>query len=82
MSKVFPMVPRLKAEAERNLADYILHARERSTVFGRDLDFDQCEWNVTDYYSRRGHRNSKHVSKMNGGLFATNLASLLGHTCA
>ncbi|SAK98384.1 hypothetical protein AWB76_07521 [Caballeronia temeraria] len=62
MSKVFALLPRLKADAERNLADYILHARERSTVFGRDLDFDQCVWDVTDDYSRRGHRNSKHGS--------------------
>jgi hypothetical protein len=59
MGLVIPLVPRAKTDAESNLAKFIAYCRNDLTAFGSDIDFDADEWDVTDYYSRQGHRNSK-----------------------
>lgn len=59
MSAAIPLIPRYKTDAEGNLAKFIAHARNDLTAFGADLDFDTDWWDVTDYYSKKGHRNSK-----------------------
>ncbi len=59
MGVVIPLVPRAKTDAEGNLAEFIAYCRNDLTAFGADIDFDADEWDVTDYYSRQGHRNSK-----------------------
>lgn len=59
MGVVTPLVPRAKADAEGNLAEFIAYCRNDLTAFGVDIDFDADKWDVTDYYSRQGHRNSK-----------------------
>jgi len=59
MGVVIPLVPRAKTDAEGNLVKFIAYCRNDLTAFGSDVDFDAHEWNVTDYYSIQGHRNSK-----------------------
>lgn len=59
MGVVIPLVPRAKTDAEGNLAKFIAYCRNDLTAFGPDIDFDADEWDVTDYYSKQGHRNSK-----------------------
>lgn len=59
MGEVIPLVPRSKKDAEGNLAKFIDYCRNEITAFGADIDFDADEWDVTDYYSNQGHRNSK-----------------------
>jgi hypothetical protein len=59
MGVVIPLVPRAKTDAEGNLASFIAYCKHDLTAFGPDLDFDAHEWDITDYYSRQGHRNSK-----------------------
>lgn len=59
MGVVISLVPRAKTDAEGNLAKFIAYCRNDLTAFGPDIDFDADEWDVTDYYSRQGHRNSK-----------------------
>jgi hypothetical protein len=59
MGLVIPLVPRVKTDAEGNLAKFIAYCRDELTAFGSDIDFDADEWDVTDYYSKQGHRNSK-----------------------
>lgn len=60
MSIVIPLVPRAKIDAEKKICDFINRARIELVAFGASLDFDAPEWDVTEYYSRQGHRNSKH----------------------
>lgn len=60
MSTSIPAAPRVKLRAEDNLAVFIAYARDELTAFGAGLDFDADRWNVTEYYSKKGHRNSKH----------------------
>ncbi|NEX60092.1 integrase [Noviherbaspirillum galbum] len=59
MSEAIPLIPRVKLDAEGNLAKFIDHARNDLTSFGANLNFDTDWWDVTDYYSKKGHRNSK-----------------------
>jgi hypothetical protein len=60
MAMIIPLVPRAKTDAEGNLANFISSARGAITAFGAALDFDADKWDVTKYYSTKGHRNSKH----------------------
>jgi hypothetical protein len=59
VSKVIPLVPRAKADAEGNLASFIDRARNELTVFGEDLDFDADRWDLTAYYLSQGDRAAK-----------------------
>lgn len=75
MSIVIPLVARAKVDAEEKLKSFIASSKSELTSFGADLDFDADKWDVTEYYSKKGHRNSKHGSvtihftqrKRNGG---------------
>lgn len=59
MGVVIPLVPRAKTDAEGNFAKFVAYCRNDLTAFVSDVGFDAHEWNVTDYYSKQGHRNSK-----------------------
>ncbi|WP_431290960.1 hypothetical protein [Burkholderia cepacia] len=59
MSKVIPLVPRVKVDAESNLKAFVARARNKLTTFGANLDFDADRWNLTDYYLSRGDRSAK-----------------------
>ncbi|MFS8980194.1 hypothetical protein PO002_38050 [Cupriavidus necator] len=59
MSSVIPLIPRVKADAEGNLSAFIAHARDELTAFGAELDFEAELWDVTKYYSNKGHRDAK-----------------------
>lgn len=60
MSLSLPLVPRIKSDAERNLANFIQRAKQDLTMFGVDLDFDSDSWNVRDYYVKKGQLRSTH----------------------
>lgn len=59
MSIVIPLIPRAKNDAQGNLSEFISACRNQLMIFGDNLDFDADKWNVTEYYSKKGHRNSK-----------------------
>lgn len=62
MSKVIPLLPRVKADAESNLKEFITRARNMLNTLGADLDFDADRWDLTSYYLSRGDRSAKSAS--------------------
>lgn len=48
-------MPTVGATAIENMLAFVRYCREKLTVFGSDLDFDQASWDVTDRYWKRGH---------------------------
>lgn len=60
MKTAIPLVARQKSDAERNLAVFISSARNATTAFGAGLEFDADCWDVTEFYAKKGHANSKH----------------------
>lgn len=54
MADVLLFKPQSELDAERNVRDFVDHCRDRLTVFGRDLPFDEPIWDVTAYVERRG----------------------------
>ncbi len=51
--------PRRDVDAEANLEEFVLHCRDRITVFGSDLVFDEDSWNVTKWISLKGKGKSQ-----------------------
>lgn len=62
MTRVIPLVPKAKSDAEENLGTFIACARDKLTAFGIDLNFDADVWDVTRYYAAKGFRNAKQGS--------------------
>lgn len=51
--------PRRDVDAEQNLEEFVSHCRDRLTVFGSDLVFDEDSWNVTKWISLKGKSKSQ-----------------------
>jgi hypothetical protein len=59
MAELVLFKPRRDVDAEKNLEEFVWHCRERLTVFGSDLVFDEDSWNVTKWISLRGKGKSQ-----------------------
>jgi hypothetical protein len=53
MADIIHFVPRDELDADSNLMNFIEGARDKLTVFGTDLAFDENEWDVTDAIARK-----------------------------
>lgn len=53
MSKIVHFKPRSELNAEANLQAFIAHCRDKLTIFGEALCFEDNSWNVTSSISRK-----------------------------
>src|SRR5471030_402389 len=54
MNNVFIFTPRAELNAKENLSQFIDMCRNKSTVFGQDLPFDEHIWDLSDTIQLRG----------------------------
>lgn len=59
MSNVVLFTHRPERTVEQNLQEFIRIAKNELTVFGKDLDFSQNSWDITDAIGLTGKRNKK-----------------------
>lgn len=57
MTDIIHFIPRADLDAQANLNAFIAVCREKLTVFGENLPFDENSWVVTDYINLKGKRS-------------------------
>lgn len=57
MADIILFTPKAELDAAANLAGFTSMCRDRLTVFGAELPFDEFVWDVTDTNSRKGQGN-------------------------
>ena len=60
MADIVQFVPKAHTTAAENLAEFIAVARDRLTVFGSELLFDEGVWDVSLTSAARGLGNKRH----------------------
>lgn len=61
MADIIYFKPQAKLDAESNLKGFIDLCRNKLTVFGSDLPFDENTWDITPYINLKGQRNKRHA---------------------
>lgn len=61
MADIIYFKPQAKLDAESNLNGFIDVCRNKLTVFGADLPFDENTWDITPYINLKGHGNRRHA---------------------
>jgi len=56
MADIIHFTPRADLDAQANLNAFVAVCREKLTVFGADLPFDENSWNVTKYINLKAKR--------------------------
>ncbi|MBI2241307.1 MAG: integrase [Magnetospirillum gryphiswaldense] len=65
MAELINFTPQLDLDISDNLAGFVSSCREHLTVFGRNLDFDADQWDVTDASQQRGKSHRIRISFSN-----------------
>lgn len=60
MSDLILFKPKAELDASENLRGLIDSCRNKLTVFGADLPFDENVWDITDSINLKGHGNKRH----------------------
>lgn len=61
MSNVVLFTPLAEKTAQENLDDFIELCKNKLTLFGKDLPFDDPVWDVTDFVQARGKTSRKRI---------------------
>lgn len=61
MAEIFLFKPQSEHDAERSVREFVEHCRTKLTVFGRELPFDEHEWDVTRYIALRGRAHRTRI---------------------
>jgi hypothetical protein len=59
MADIFYFKPQAELDAESNLKGFIDLCRNKLTVFGSDLSFDENVWDITSYIALKGERKKR-----------------------
>lgn len=60
MSDLILFRPKAELDASGNLRGFIDSCRNKVTVFGADLPFDENTWDISDWINLNGHGNKRH----------------------